>query len=419
MPAMRLSVILLRLEGVLAQTGEVFRRAANLALAEAGFEHEISRDVFAHEFGHEISRERFLEYASRKLYPRKQTADLRTLFEVTYKRLRATVETSLTGAVLQPGPGVKELLDEGWTENVNFVVISTLPQAIASAIIPNVIGGTFSDDQRPIISALVCEPSGPAADRAISALTRTLSALSVPPQACLVLESTSAGLAAAEKIGISAVAVIDERALTTGILGARAVVGTLADLVHEEGGETGDSAGEMRLLSALKALHAIDHQPVADDPAQNCKVRDILEEKGAAVKSVNPTDTIRYLTQRLLAEKVGAMVVISDTGTIEGIVSERDMPRGLSVHGAGLLDMPVATVMTRAVITCSPDDSIHHVARVMTKRRIRHLPVCEGPRLVGLISIGDVLNKRLDEVQSQARSLRAAAPATGTQPRAR
>lgn len=143
------------------------------------------------------------------------------------------------------------------------------------------------------------------------------------------------------------------------------------------------------------------------------RVASILKTKGSAVKAVTSHDTIRGLALRLKAEGVGALVVLSEKGEIEGIISERDLARGLAEHGSELAAMKVADLMTKAVITCTPDDSIVSVSKTMTQRRIRHLPVMEGGKLVGLISIGDVLHYRLDEMQQEVNVLRDYAIARG------
>ena len=133
----------------------------------------------------------------------------------------------------------------------------------------------------------------------------------------------------------------------------------------------------------------------------------ILQKKGSTVKTILSTETVWALAQRLRLESVGAMVVIRDkTDEIEGIVSERDIARGLAEHGSNLPGMPVASLMTRGVITCVSGDSLATVARIMTQRRIRHLPVMEGGKLLGLVSIGDVLSYRLDEMQQEVNVLR-------------
>jgi signal-transduction protein with cAMP-binding, CBS, and nucleotidyltransferase domain len=136
------------------------------------------------------------------------------------------------------------------------------------------------------------------------------------------------------------------------------------------------------------------------------KVSDILEEKGPEVKSVFDTDSVQTLAERLTVEKIGAMVVLTREGALAGIVSERDLTHGVSTYGSAVLQMPVSTIMTRSVITCSPADSLFGVAKVMDTRRIRHVPVLQNGSLKGLISIGDVLTRRLEELRDEASALR-------------
>ena len=136
------------------------------------------------------------------------------------------------------------------------------------------------------------------------------------------------------------------------------------------------------------------------------KVAEVLTGKGSEIKSIAPTATIRELAERLRVEDVGAMIVSSGHGDIAGIVSERDVVRAFATHGSSLESMRVSDLMTRRVVTCSPEDAIAQIARTMTERRIRHLPVRDGERLVGMVSIGDVLKRRIDEVQLEANVLR-------------
>ena len=136
------------------------------------------------------------------------------------------------------------------------------------------------------------------------------------------------------------------------------------------------------------------------------KVSDILQIKGSDVKMVRPDTSARELAVRLHAEQIGAMVVSTDERSIDGIVSERDLAYGLAAHGSELSTLPVSKLMTKTVIECSPDDSINHVTKLMTLRRVRHLPVKEGGQLVGIISIGDVLKHRLDELELEANVMR-------------
>lgn len=135
-------------------------------------------------------------------------------------------------------------------------------------------------------------------------------------------------------------------------------------------------------------------------------VQDILTAKGPAVKSVHPADTLQSLSRRLLEDKIGAMVVLDNGSVLSGIISERDIVRAIALHGLEALGRPVQDFMTRDVVTCSPKDSLFGVAKLMTSKRIRHLPVVGNGVLVGMISIGDVLNHRLEELQLEANVLR-------------
>ena len=136
------------------------------------------------------------------------------------------------------------------------------------------------------------------------------------------------------------------------------------------------------------------------------KVADIIRIKGSVVKTVTPDKTALEFSEQLRVEQIGAMVVSDDGRTIEGIISERDLAYALAAHGSELSRIAVSKLMTRVVIVCSPEDSITDVMKLMTQRRIRHLPVKEGDHLVGIISIGDVLKHRLGEVELEANVLR-------------
>ncbi len=136
------------------------------------------------------------------------------------------------------------------------------------------------------------------------------------------------------------------------------------------------------------------------------KVSDILKDKGSAVKAVKASDSILALARKMKTDAVGAMVVIGASGKLEGIITERDIANGLASHGDGLTRMLVCDLMTRAVITCSPEDPIANVAKIMTQRRFRHMPVQQDGELIGVVSIGDVLKHRLDELQLETNVLR-------------
>jgi CBS domain-containing protein len=135
-------------------------------------------------------------------------------------------------------------------------------------------------------------------------------------------------------------------------------------------------------------------------------VADILRTKGAAVTTVSAGASALVAAQRLRGERIGAMIVSDDGSSIEGIISERDLAYGLATHASNLPYVLVSELMTKQVITCSSRDSVSEIAKVMTQRRVRHLPVKDGDQLVGIITIGDVLKHRLDEMQLEANVLR-------------
>jgi len=132
----------------------------------------------------------------------------------------------------------------------------------------------------------------------------------------------------------------------------------------------------------------------------------ILRAKGTHVETVRPDATLRVVAWTLKVNDVGALVVTRQDDRILGIISERDVVRALTDHGPDVVRVPVSEVMTTAVKTCSPSDSITAVMARMTRDRIRHLPVMDGGRLAGIVSIGDVVKYRLDELELEANVLR-------------
>jgi CBS domain-containing protein len=135
------------------------------------------------------------------------------------------------------------------------------------------------------------------------------------------------------------------------------------------------------------------------------KVREILKSKGSRVVTVGPHSAVDALVHRLKLEGIGAAVVTEDGSRVDGIVSERDVVRSLAIHGTRVLDMRVSDIMTN-VVTCTPEDSVKEVMRRMTIQRVRHLVVMEDAKLAGIVSIGDVVKSRLDEMEMEANVLR-------------
>lgn len=134
-------------------------------------------------------------------------------------------------------------------------------------------------------------------------------------------------------------------------------------------------------------------------------IRQILAGKGSDVVTTRPDATVTEVAKLLKAKRIGAVVVTDADGEICGIISERDLACGLADRGADLLGMRVGDVMTREISTCSPDDGIDRLMRQMTEGRFRHLPVVEDGRMIGIISIGDVVKHRLKELETETHML--------------
>lgn len=135
------------------------------------------------------------------------------------------------------------------------------------------------------------------------------------------------------------------------------------------------------------------------------RIADVLRNKGAAVVTIDPDATVMEFLAGLSEHNIGAMVVIGPDG-LEGVASERDVVRQLHVHGASVLVRPVSAIMTRVVATCAKSDTADDVSILMTEHRARHIPVLEGGRLAGIVSIGDVVKSRMEELQAEHAQLR-------------
>ncbi len=136
-------------------------------------------------------------------------------------------------------------------------------------------------------------------------------------------------------------------------------------------------------------------------------VSQILDSKGHNVITIQPQATVAEALRVLWLEGIGALVVTDENGKVAGILSERDIVRGIASQGTELLEAHVQDRMDREVITCTPETWVEELMNEMTERRIRHLPVVEDDgKLVGIVSIGDVLKNRLQELESETSTLR-------------
>jgi CBS domain-containing protein len=136
------------------------------------------------------------------------------------------------------------------------------------------------------------------------------------------------------------------------------------------------------------------------------RIEEILRAKGHTVVTIRSHATIETVLQRLRSENIGSLVVSDNEGRLDGIISERDIVRAMSEHGCEALRMRVKEVMTRNVETCMPGSKITDVMATMTRRRFRHMPVVADGSLVGIVSIGDIVKHRLEELEIETRVLR-------------
>lgn len=134
-------------------------------------------------------------------------------------------------------------------------------------------------------------------------------------------------------------------------------------------------------------------------------VSKILESKGADIISVSVSSTVLEVSKLLGERRIGAVPVM-DGKRLAGIISERDVMRGLAIRGGGVLADGVDSLMTKSVFTCGPDATIQELMSMMTDRRIRHIPVMDNDQIIGMISIGDVVKERMQETEKEAAALK-------------
>ena len=135
-------------------------------------------------------------------------------------------------------------------------------------------------------------------------------------------------------------------------------------------------------------------------------VKSILAAKGGDIISIEPTADLAAAAKLLSAHRIGAVIIRGAGGRLSGILSERDIVRALAEQGADALTLPVGQVMTRNVTTCGVDDTVASIMERMTTGKFRHLPVVDKDKLVGLISIGDVVKQRVEEIERESEALR-------------
>jgi CBS domain-containing protein len=135
------------------------------------------------------------------------------------------------------------------------------------------------------------------------------------------------------------------------------------------------------------------------------KISEVLERKGSSVATIDPDRPVRQAVTELARHGVGALVASSDGERVSGMISERDVVRSIDRLGSGALNESVRKLMSSSVVTCAPGDTVDALASIMTEQRVRHVPVLEGGRLVGIVSIGDIVKSRLDELEADKDAL--------------
>ncbi|MEM9172536.1 MAG: CBS domain-containing protein [Pseudomonadota bacterium] len=158
-------------------------------------------------------------------------------------------------------------------------------------------------------------------------------------------------------------------------------------------------AGPRRDDDKTTTVSQSEHSNLAQGPAT---VQNILERKGNQVFSVKPEDSLQTAVNRLGEKRIGALVVLDDTGHLAGVLSERDIVRKMADMPDDVLSQRVDSLMTRKVKVCRPEDQLLAVLKVMTEGRFRHMPVVKDDHLLGVVTIGDVVHERLGELELEA-----------------
>ncbi|WP_051112013.1 CBS domain-containing protein [Hyphomicrobium denitrificans] len=403
---MTLQVIIIRADGALAETEDVRWRAFAKAFSESDYQWSCDREGFALTMKLGSSEARMAHYVRSLLRGRPETEDFTLLIQAMHRRASKIFSEMLADSRIEPRPGIRELVVTARAEGLRLVLVSTLARRDTEKLLETVLG----QRGREAFHLVVADEARYSGDcERLYHDTRTQ--IDIDPRHCVVIEAGRIGREAAGAAGFPVITTRSAFCKETPAFGAgTVVVENLPDLISGPDRHRLDllnSENRAALLSALQRLHAGNCEGLADlDWTDQMRVSDILKTKGSAVKTIEPNATLRALAHSFRKEAVGAMLVLDAEGKLQGIVSERDLARAIDDFGISLPEMRVADLMTRSVVTCAPEDRVAIVANVMTQRRIRHLPVVVNDAVVGLISIGDVLKHRLDEVQLEADVLR-------------
>jgi CBS domain-containing protein/beta-phosphoglucomutase-like phosphatase (HAD superfamily) len=400
---MTLQGIIIRADGVIAETDGLERSVLNHVIQAAGFSWTCSRDAFADLRRHPRRRDRYRHFVRQNLGFDRSSEDFERLIDVMTRHSGTVAREFIDKDYLDPRPGARELASAARQEGVKIAIVSAFPKGEVEHLMAHL----FGEGSKRLIACITAPETESGEENLLAVYQQAIEKLEIDPASCMAIEATLHGARTARAAGIPAVILLGHHEPSEDVLFS---IDELPDLIGlDDKRETaivtpGDG---IEILAALRRAHAgyFDvfgglHRSYA------MKVSDILKDKGSAVKAVKASDTILELARKMKTDAVGAMVVIGASGKLEGIISERDIANGLASHGDGLTRMLVGDLMTRAVVTCSPEDPIANVAKIMTQRRFRHMPVQQDGDLIGVVSIGDVLKHRLDELQLETNVLR-------------
>jgi CBS domain-containing protein/beta-phosphoglucomutase-like phosphatase (HAD superfamily) len=403
-----LETIIIRADGALAETEDLRREAFAQVFADAGFQWNYDRASFAKSQKVGTARARMAHFVRLALKGKPETQDLSPLIDAMHRRAGKLFSELIDTTSIEPRPAVRKLVTAARQEGLRLAVTTLLEPKDAETLLLKTLGSWAPK------AFTICTTPG-RSDGDASAANKELyctaiESMGLQAHDCLVIEATASGAIAAREIGLPVVlsrsAFCSERTDSA----SNVVFEDLPTLLGVNEKQRSDPLTvdeRTQLIETLQRLHTgISEGHSGSQRSDVMRVADILKIKGPEVKTIEPSATIRAFADGLNAERVGAMVVLSKGGAVEGIISERDLVRGLAEFGSDLPSIKVSQLMTRAVVTCAPEDGVAAVAKVMTQRRIRHLPVVVNGALVGLVSIGDVLKHRLDEVQLEANVLR-------------
>ena len=404
---MTLQVIIIRADGAFAETDDLRRQSFVKAFSEAGFDWDITREQFAasSKLGSLHAR---MDYFVRQFLKRGRDAgDVEQLVMAMRRHACKAFAQLIEQGAIAPREGIRELVVTARREGLRLVLAGAMRREDADRLLIQALG-----ERGPEVFDVITLVNDAEQAADVEALYRqALRDAGAEPGQCLVVEATIQGTAAAKAAGLPVITTRSSYCLESPCAGDSAGVfedlPSVLALTGKQRLEPLSAAERSDIVAALQKLQSGKTDSNSDSKRSPVmRVSDILKIKGPAVKTIEPTATIRALAQGLRLEGVGAMIVLDAKGAISGIISERDLARGLAEYGSDLSSLNVSALMTQAVVTCAPDDSVATVSRVMTQRRIRHLPVVIDGKLAGLISIGDVLKHRLDEVQLEANVLR-------------